>query len=149
MVIQTTRFGPVDVDDGKILTFPEGLLGFPRHCRYALLQTGSDPAFFWMQSVEDPDLAFVVCDPRLFVPDYQVALRADEAEALGLRTVDDGQVLVIVNRVNGDLTGNLLGPLVVSTQSRQARQVVLADKRYTTRHRLVAAETAQALAKTA
>jgi flagellar assembly factor FliW len=149
MLIDTTRFGPIDVDDGKIMMFKDGLLGFPHHHRFALIQTGPDPAFFWMQSVEDSELAFVVCDPLLFVPDYQAPLRKDDADQLGLHDVNDAQVLVIVNKVNGELTGNLLGPLVVSTQTLRARQLVLSDKRFSTRQRLLAADSVRSLAKTA
>lgn len=149
MLIETTRFGPIQVDDTKLMTFQDGVLGFPRHRRFALIQTAPDPAFFWMQSVEDPNLAFVVCDPLLFVPDYQVPIRKDDVATLDLRDLRDCQVLVIVNKVNGDLTANLLGPLVIGAHSLQGRQLVLSDKRYGTRHPLVAADAAHALAKTA
>lgn len=115
MLIETTRFGPIEVDDSKIMTFRDGVLGFPKHRRFALIQTASDPVFFWMQSADDPNLAFVVCDPRTFVPDYQVTVRNDDVKALELRDLQDCQVLVIVNKVSGDLTANLLGPIVVGT----------------------------------
>ena len=149
MLIQTTRFGTIEVDDGKIMTFNDGLLGFPEHHRFALIQTSPDPVFFWLQSVDDPNLAFVVCDPLAFVPDYQVPVRKDDVSGLALEDLNDCQVLVIVNKVNGDLTGNLLGPIVVGAHSLQAKQLVLSDKRYGTRHRLMAAETVRTLAKTA
>jgi flagellar assembly factor FliW len=149
MLIETTRFGPIDVDDGKIMTFREGLLGFPQHRRFALVQTGPDPAFFWLQSVEDPELAFVVCDPLLFMPEYQVPVRKDDLAAVNAADLADCQVLVIVNKVNGELTGNLLGPLLVSSTTLSARQLVLSDKRYGTRHRLLTAADARALARTA
>jgi flagellar assembly factor FliW len=149
MLVQTMRFGPIEVDEGKIMVFKDGLLGFPRRRRFALVQTSPDPALFWMQSVDDPELAFVVCDPLLFVPDYQVPIRKDDVAALGLHDLNDCQVLVIVNKVNGELTGNLLGPLVIHAQTLTARQLVLSDKRYDTRHRLVPAGVPQTLAKTA
>ncbi len=149
MLIQTRRFGPIDVDARKIIEFRDGLLGFPDHHRFALIQTGPDPVFFWMQSVEDPDLAFVVCDPLLFVPDYQVQVRQDDLEGLGLNDLADCQVLVIVNKVDGQLTANLLGPLLVGAHSLKARQLVLSDKRYTTRHRLATAPVSAAVARSA
>jgi flagellar assembly factor FliW len=149
MLIQTMRFGPIEVDDGKLMRFAGGLLGFPKQRVFALLQTSPDPALFWLQAVDDPDLAFVVCDPLLFVPDYQVPIRRDDVEALGLHDLQDCQVLVIVNRVNGELTGNLLGPLVVNARTRLAKQLVLSDRRYGTRHRLMPVGTPQVLAKTA
>lgn len=149
MLIETTRFGTIEVDDQRVMTFKDGLLGFPNHQRFALIQTSPDPVFFWMQSVDDPNLAFVVCDPLTFIPDYQVPIRKDDVDGLGLQSLQDCQVLVIVNKVDGDLTGNLLGPLVVGTHSLQAKQLVLSDRRYGTRHRLVTAEHARTVAKTA
>ncbi len=149
MLVQTMRFGPMEVDEDKIMVFKDGLLGFPKHHRFALVQTSPDPALFWLQAVDDPELAFVVCDPLLFVPDYQVPIRKDDVAALGLHDLHDCQVLVIVNKVNGELTGNLLGPLVIHAQTLTARQLVLSDKRYGTRHRLLPAGVPQTLAKTA
>jgi flagellar assembly factor FliW len=149
MLIQTSRFGPITVDDSKIMTFKDGLLGFPDYQRFALIQTSPDPVFFWMQAVDDPTLAFVVCDPLTFVPDYQVPIRQDDVKALELRDLRDCQVLVIVNKVNGELTGNLLGPIVVGAYSLCAKQLVLSDKRHGTRHPLMPAEAVEAVAKTA
>ncbi len=66
MEIQTTRFGVMSIEDERLMTFPNGLLGFPSHTRFALIQTGSENYFFWLQSVDDPHLAFVVTDPSTF-----------------------------------------------------------------------------------
>lgn len=149
MLIETTRLGPVDIDESRIMTFEDGLLGFPDARRFALIQTSTDPVFFWMQSLEHPDLAFVVCDPQTFVPEYEVPIRRDDAESIGLHDLGDSQVLVIVNKVNGDLTANLMGPLVVATRTLQGRQLVLSDKRYSTRHRLLSDSATDAAVKSA
>lgn len=150
MLIETTRFGQLEVDDHKIIQVKDGLLGFPNRRRFALIQTSPDPVFFWLQSVDDPNLAFVVCDPLEFVPDYQVPIRADDLRALGMRDLTDNQVLVIVNKADGFLTANLLGPLVIGATSLQGRQMVLSDRKYSTRHRLRAIESdAAAAAQTA
>ncbi len=149
MLIESTRLGVLEVDDSRIITFEDGLLGFPEARRFALIQTSPDPIFFWLQSLEFTNLAFLVCDPVTFVPDYQAGIRRDDAEAIGLEDMSEGQVLTIVNRVNGDLTANLLGPLVISARTLRARQLVLSDKRYGTRHRLVEMGNTQLAAQTA
>ena len=77
MDIQTTRFGAMSVDDERIMTFPHGLLGFPNHNRFALIQTGTENYFFWLQSVDEPSLAFVVTDPSTFFKDYEVPIRPE------------------------------------------------------------------------
>jgi flagellar assembly factor FliW len=149
MLIQTTRFGPIEIDGERVITFREGLLGFPQHQRFALIQTSPEPVFFWLQSVDDPNLAFVVCDPLAFVPDYRAGIRPDDLAALQMNGLEDAQVLVIVNKVDGRLTANLLGPLVMGAGSRLARQLVLSEKRYSTRHVLMRLDAVEALSKSA
>lgn len=149
MLIDTHRFGPLEVDEDRIINFEDGLLGFPEHRRFALIQTSPDPVFLWLQSADDPNLAFVVCDPLAYVPDYQVPIRPGDVEGLRLNDLTDCQVLVIVNKVDDHLTANLMGPLVVGAQSLLAKQLVLSDKRYSTRHPLMPVETAQAVSQTA
>lgn len=137
MDVRTTRFGLVEVAEDRVITFERGLLGFPEATRYCLLQPGDDACFFWLQSMDDPGLAFVVTDPSMFVPEYSVPVREDQMVALGLQSEKDAQVFVIVNKVGEQLTGNLQGPLVVNTLAKSGQQLVLADKRWTTRHALV------------
>ena len=137
MDVRTTRFGVIEIAEDRVITFEKGLLGFPDRTQFCLLEPGEDACFFWLQSVDDPDLAFVITDPTLFVQDYQVPIRPEQLSALGIDKVEDSQVFVIVNKVEDNLTGNLQGPLVINTLSRIGEQFVLADKRWTTRHNLV------------
>lgn len=137
MNVKTSRFGMVEVDDRRIITFPAGLLGFSSYKRYVLLQPDDDAVFFWLQSVDSPELAFVVTDPALWVKEFQVPIRREQMEELNLTKLDGAQVLVIVNKYDSSLTANLQGPLVVNTATCQAVQLVLAEKRWTTRHAIV------------
>jgi len=137
MEVRTTRFGVIEIAEDRVITIPKGLLGFPDKTRYCLLEPGEDACFFWLQSLDDPALAFVITDPTLFVSDYSVPIRSEQMEELGLDRLEDAQVFVIVNKVGEELTGNLQGPLIINTLSRVGEQAVLADKRWTTRHPLV------------
>ncbi len=137
MIIQTSRFGQLEVDGDRLITFEDGILGFPSQKEYALIRTGEGSGFYWLQAVDTPDLAFVVCDPRLFVADYQVPVKLEELERIGISDPASAQVFVIVNKVGDLLTGNFQGPLVVNVITRAARQLVLSDKRYSTRHPLM------------
>ena len=149
MVIATSRFGQLDVNADRLIEFPAGILGFPEQMRYALIQTGTDSGFYWLQSTCTADLAFVVCDPRLFVADYQVPVKLEELEGIELANVQDAQVFVIVNKVSDLLTGNLQGPLVVNVRNRKARQLVLSDKKFSTRHPLMRIPRRAAMSKSA
>ena len=78
MKIETSRFGPLEVDETRVITFEKGILGFPDSTEYALVETGESSGFYWLQAVQRADLAFVVCDPRLFVPDYRAPVKVEE-----------------------------------------------------------------------
>lgn len=149
MIIDTSRFGQLEVDEKRLITFDQGILGFPEQNEYALIQTGQGSGFYWLQSVCTDDLAFVVCDPRLFVADYQVPVKLEELHTIGLSDPEEAQVFVIVNKIDDLLTGNLQGPLVVNVGNRQGRQLVLSDKRYSTRHPLMRLPRSPAMTKTA
>ncbi len=137
MEVRTTRFGVLDIPDDRVIEFPKGLLGFSQYTRYCLLEPGDDACFFWLQCLEEPSLAFVVTDPSLFVPEFSVPVRPEQMVELKLNRLEEAQVFVIVNKVEQMLTGNLQGPLVVNTLTRTGEQLVLAEKRWTTRHPLV------------
>lgn len=137
MNVETTRFGTVQIDERRVITFPSGLLGFSNYRRYALLQPDDEGVFFWLQSLDTPELAFVVTDPSLWVPDYQATVRREQLEQLGLASIEQAQVFVIVNKYDRALTANLQGPLVINIATCQAMQLVLAEKRWTTRHEIV------------
>jgi len=145
--IETTRFGRLEVDDERIITFGRGLLGFPDHTRYALIQTGSENYFFWLQCVDEPSLAFVVTDPSIFFKDYQVAIKSETQADLDLADLGMAQVFVICNKVGDWLTGNLLGPIIVNAQTRVAQQIVLTEKKWSTRHPLLQLQSDIPLAK--
>jgi flagellar assembly factor FliW len=153
--IESSRFGALLVDEERVITFPNGLLGFPDYRRFALIQTGEENYFFWLQSVDDPNLAFVVTDPAIFFKGYEVPLRDETRQDLGMEVPGEAgtqaeeaprgdetflQVFVICNKVGEWLTGNLLGPLVVNAQNRLAQQVVLTEKKWTTRQPLMRLE---------
>ncbi len=142
MNIETTRFGTVTVADDRVIEFPKGLLGFPARTRFVLLEstdqalvqeTKSDCYFWWLQSADQPDLAFVVTDPTLFVKGYTVPMHPEQLAALGMASLNEAQVFVIVNKTDHVLSGNLQGPLVVNVRDRHGEQLVLSDRRYTTR----------------
>ena len=108
-------------------------LGFAGHERFVLFQGAAKSHFYWLQSLDAPDLAFVVTDPSGFFPEYRVPLQSEQMQELGIRDPADAQVFVIVNKRGHTLSVNLQGPLVVHHRDRVGRQLVLADRRYHTR----------------
>ena len=147
--IQTSRFGRLVVDEERVIGFPRGLLGFPSFTRYALIQAGEENYFFWLQCVDEPSLAFVVADPGIFFKGYDVPLKEETRQELDLADDAFAQVFVICNKVEDWLTGNLLGPLVVNAGNRTGQQVVLTEKKWSTRQPLMQLRAEQPMAKSA
>lgn len=137
MEVRTTRFGVIDIAEDRVITFPEGLLGFSDRTGFCLLQPGDDACFFWLQSLDDPNLAFVVTDPTFFEQDYSVPIRPEQMNGLNIQKLEDAQVFVIVNKIDDQLTGNFQGPLIINTLDKLGEQIVLSDKKWTTRHPLM------------
>lgn len=140
MIIKTSRFGSLEVEDEKVVTFPLGLFGFPNEKRYVLLDHDRETPFRWLQSADNPDLAFVVVDPLTFRPDYHVNLRRDEIAEIDPTKEGELVVLALVTIPKGNpsgMTANLQGPLVVNVDKMLGKQVIVLEGEYTTRHRII------------
>lgn len=136
MKLDTSRFGQVEVDERKILDFEEGLIGFSRFKRYILIEQDEANPFFWLQSAENPELDFLVTDPSLLIPDYQVKIPEYCARDIGLNSRNEALFLAIVNKHGESLSANLQGPLVVNETNYKGIQLVLRDDRYSTRQEI-------------
>jgi flagellar assembly factor FliW len=133
--VDTTRFGAITIDEQKIITMPFGMLGFPDEKRYVIVQHRENSPFFWYQSVDDPALAFAITSPFFFVPDYTVSL-VDAINQMSWnqeRVGDTVELYVVVNIPKGSpdkMTANLIGPILVNTETFEALQMVVADSPY-------------------
>ena len=80
--VNTSRFGVIDVSPDQVIILPHGMVGFPNQHRFALVQHRADSPFHWLQSLESPDLAFVVANPLIFDLKYQVSLSNSDTRTL-------------------------------------------------------------------
>ena len=141
MRVTTERFGDLDVAADRVLDFPDGLPGFAEAHGFVLVDVKDNEVFFWLQSTEDPALAFLCAIPWPFFPEYAPEVPDDDQSALELESAEDAMVLTIltVHREEGNLiTANLLGPVVVNQRTRMGRQVVLFGDEYPVQAPLVA-----------
>ena len=137
MKILTSRFGEIEVEDSAVVGMPAGVIGFPGRQRYVIIRHNPESPFYWFQSVDESDLAFVIVDPKVFMPDFDLPMPKSLLEAIGAESPEQVSVFVIVTIPEGRpeaMTANMLGPLVVNAQARLARQIVLDDRRYSHRH---------------
>lgn len=131
MELETKRFGKIQVAEDKILRFQNGLLGFEGLSKFVLLDIDENPAFKWLQSVEDLGLSFLLVDPFLVAKGYSVKLDDDLLAELEIERQEDVLVYTIVTVPPSgfkDATTNLVGPLVINWRKKRAKQVVLQDE---------------------
>ena len=136
MNVASTRFGTFDVPREALLTFPSGLLGFPEWTSYVILDHDTDAPFKWLHCVEEASLAFVVIDPALFNPNYQVTISPEARLEVGGNEADELSLAVILTIPSDDpsaMTANLRGPLLMNHRTRLCKQLVLTED-YPTRY---------------
>lgn len=139
MKVATKAYGLIDVDERHRITFPHGLLGFENVKDYVLLDAERQP-FYWLQSMEVERVAFILVNPFLFRPDYELDIDDEELRDIGIDKAEDALVfsIVTVPADGSPMTANLQGPLVINREARLARQSILTDQRWKTKHDIMA-----------
>ncbi len=129
MVIKTTRFGQVSVNENEILQFSEGLLGFADLKKFVLLDDPHDDIFAWLQSCDDAAIAFPLLEPEICAPNTKLQLAKSDLEALKIGPEAHVSKFCIVT-IPADptkMTANLKAPIVINIDKKTARQCVLQD----------------------
>ena len=123
-------------DEGVLLEFPDGLLGFPTLTRLRLFEPTDGYPLKFLQAEDREDLSFVALDIAGIKPDYTVPLGAIEAEALAIEQPEDALVLtlVVIPEDPREMTTNLAGPLVINARTRRGRQIALTGDQYPLRY---------------
>ena len=139
MLINTEKFGTVDVNEEMIFNFVKPVIGFEGNSKYFLISHNEQSPFKWLQSVENPELAFPVTYASYFDIDYSFELSDDDVALLELDSLDDLLVLNIANiphNLPQNATINLLSPLVFNFKNKKAMQTILSNSNLTTRYAL-------------
>ncbi|HVT11870.1 MAG TPA: flagellar assembly protein FliW [Fimbriimonadaceae bacterium] len=139
MKLTGTRFGEIDFGPTDVLFFKEGIIGFPLLQEFILLSHKDDSPFRWLQSVQEPGIAFLCVIPQHFVPDYNPELTHAVVESLKIEEDTERFVLTTASIPKGEptkMTLNLAAPILVNARGRIALQFVLEDEAYTVKHRV-------------
>ena len=127
ITVSTSRFGNLTIRHENIITMATPFLGFPGSKHFVLKTHGAESPFMWLQSLDEPDLAFVVTPAVSLVPQYQPSIPALVRQELDAAEDDPLEILLILTIPHGDplkMTANLLGPVVINSEKRLAKQVV-------------------------
>lgn len=135
MRVVTKAYGPVEVDERQKIFFPHGILGFEKLNSYVLLDALQQP-FYWLQSMEVPEVAFVLINPRIFRSDYTLEVPQEELTEIGID--DPGKILdlaiVTIPDNPMEMTANLQGPIIINKETRVGRQSISSNPQWKVRH---------------
>jgi len=139
MKVDTKAFGLMEIDEKQKLKIPQGLFGFEEYIEYVLLDAEHEP-FFWLQSVDQKEIAFVLINPFLFRKDYEANVSNEELAEIGIKTHDNILIFVIVTIPldQSPMTANLQGPLIINRENMTGMQAVLSDSKWKTKHDILA-----------
>lgn len=135
--IKTKAYGEIRVEEDTVITFKREILGFEDNREFYLIEMGDLPNFYWLQSRENADLAFIVVDPRIFKADYRLQIDETDMSLLEVSPGADSKLVdfAIVNIPDdvNKMTMNLLGPIVINSDKRIAIQAISVNDDYGTK----------------
>lgn len=131
MEIVTSRFGKVQISESDMIHFKDGLLGFSHLNKFVFLDDPKDDIFAWLQSCEDPAVAFPLLEPELFGASSEFKITPKDLFQIGLE--DSSKCLfysiITIPEDPTQMTANLKAPIVVNKDERLARQCVLQENK--------------------
>lgn len=138
MKLSTKYHNEVKVNDTDVLHFEKGIPGFPDEKKFVILPLNEDGSFSVMQSVKTPGLAFVIADPFGFFKEYDFKIEDAVVEELGFESEKDVLVYTILTVEDpfGKTTANLQAPVIINKANNKAKQIILVEEGYKTKHNL-------------
>lgn len=133
MKIKTSRFGEIEVLESSIFKMVSPILGYDKENEYVIIEHKENSSFRWLQSINSPELAFVVTVAGLFGIDYSFELPDLIQESLDIQDADDIlalNIVVIPHENPRASTINLLAPLIFNVKNRTGAQVVLSGTNF-------------------
>jgi flagellar assembly factor FliW len=138
MRVVTKPYGVLEVDERQKIYFPNGLFGFENFKNYVLLDAKQQP-FYWLQSTDVAEIAFVLINPHIFRSDYQLEVDKEELLEIGIESPEDILCFTIVTIPENPskMTANLQGPIIINKRTREARQSISKNTKWKIRHPII------------
>lgn len=138
MKVNTTRFGELQVNKEDIINFSEGLLGFEKLTQFFIVDPGDSTLILWLQSIENPETAFPIIEPKIFKPDYIAKLLPADMNSVELENISEAKIysiLTIPTEIT-KMSANLKAPVVINNNKKIARQIVLQDNKLSVKYEM-------------
>ncbi len=132
MLLKTRLFGEIKVNDEDVIHFTKPILGFDDCRQYLLMENESIFPTFWLQSINDPNLAFPVISPFSVDENYSIKLQDLDLDDIRLKSIDDALVLtlMVVPQTLSSIRTNLRAPIIYNPEKKVAKQLILYDEKY-------------------
>lgn len=135
MLVKTKYFGEINLSEDKIITMERGMFGFEEYKKYTILYDSEKegrPNVSWLQSVEEPGLAFPVINPLVVKEDYNPVVEDELLKGLGEITEENIVILLLltVPQDATQMTANLKAPIIINADTRKGAQVVVENEEY-------------------
>jgi flagellar assembly factor FliW len=135
ITLELPRFGSFSYRESEVLTFPWGLPGFASQRRFVAINLEGQEKFVWLQSLDDVSVALPTGDPWQIFGDYAPQLPPYASSSLDIQQPEEFVALcvVVVAPGAGEMTMNLLAPIVINLRTRIGRQIMLETGGYSVR----------------
>ncbi len=132
MLLKTRCFGEVEIKKEEIIKFTQPIVGFDEYKQYILMKNKSIFPTFWLQSVDDPGLAFPVVSPFFVDENYSIKLHVSDFEDINLKEFNDVIILtlLVVPQDVSLIRTNLRAPIIYNPIEKLAKQIVLQEEKY-------------------
>jgi len=135
MLLNTKRFGDIEISDDRIITFKEGIPGFEHLRSFIVILLDQTKPFFWLQSVEE-DISLPVISPFDVNADYSPMIDDSIFDELGIEKEDDLLVLnvAIIPDDMTKMTVNLVAPILINVAKNLGKQIIIEGGEYQMRY---------------
>lgn len=139
MKFKSAYHGEIQYSEKEIITFNNGIPGFPGLSKYVLVDIEENPMFKVIHSLEDEKVSFIVVSPFLIKENYEIKLTEELIKGLEIEKPEDTLVYntVTLNNDPKKITTNLRAPLVINTKNNLGEQLILNNEEYEVKHPLV------------
>jgi flagellar assembly factor FliW len=140
--LSSKKLGEIEYTEDDIIILSSPLLGFPDLNDFLLISSDKSYPFIWFQSAQDPSVCFILIDPKIFHQNYEPKLNKRELKILGAEAFEEIKLfsIVVVPEDPKNATVNLRAPLLINSEKKLAKQVILEDDKWMIKAPLFAAK---------
>lgn len=136
MILSSVRFGEIEIDEKKIIAFPQGIPGLEEIKRFTLIHHDKTYPVSWLQTIDDPCISLPVVNPFLVLSDYEFSISDGDTAELSLNKRDDLHIVnvVVIPEKIEDMTVNLAAPILINIGENLGKQIIFDRKNYQIRY---------------